>query len=111
MISAVLENVSQSPYLCPVLQADLEDLSVINARNLDEIVVCVQQQGLLLRCFDESKVDREEVGEEHGQVRDELLIVIVGVVVGRSNIWIAQSQRFVRLRWWRAYLCWEGSCC
>lgn len=89
------DNLVHCPYLCPVLQADLEHFSVVNTGDLDEIVVRVQQQRLLLWCFDEPKVNRQEIGKEHGQVRDELLVVIVGVIVCGSNIWITRCQCLV----------------
>jgi hypothetical protein len=63
-------------HLSPVFKTDFEDLSVVNCRNLDQVVMGVQEEVLHIVALDQTKMDAQKVSQEEGQVVDELLLVV-----------------------------------
>lgn len=92
-------------HLAPVFQADLENFSIVDCRDLDQIQVGVDQQILVLRVFNKTQVVIEVVGEEEGQVVDELLIFVVCASIGSFDICIVSACALYRSQ---AYLPVDG---
>ena len=72
--------------LCPVLEADLEDLSLLDLGDLDEVEVCVEEELLVLLVLDQLEVLAEEVGEEQREVEHELLVLVLRLVVCSGDV-------------------------
>lgn len=66
-----------SSHLAPIFETDLEDLSIVNAGNLDQIQVRVDIELSVLVILDETEVGVKEVAKEECEILDELLILIV----------------------------------
>jgi hypothetical protein len=80
--------------LGPVLETDLEDLSFVDLRDLDEVEVGVDEHGAVRLRLEDLDVRGEEVGEEEGEVKDELLVGVARGGVGTSNICNSASVVF-----------------
>jgi hypothetical protein len=63
--------------LSPVLQADLEDLAVLDLTNANEVEVTVKEEITVGQSLDDWEVVAEEVAKEEGQVLYKLLILAV----------------------------------
>jgi hypothetical protein len=72
--------------------AHLEDFSLVDLRDFDEVHVGVVEDGLIGLVLDDAEVDGEEAGEEEGEVEDELLILVGRVAVDGGNV-CAQAER------------------
>lgn len=70
----------------PVLEADLEDLALLDLRDLDQVQMRVQEYVAMARRLEDGDVGGEEVGEEEGEVQDELLIRVGRVLVGAGDV-------------------------
>ena len=73
--------------LAPVLEADFEDLSLSDLRNLDKVKMGVEEDILVLWILDKTKVGVQEVGEEQGKVENQFLLGIAAGLVCSCDIY------------------------
>lgn len=63
--------------LGPVFQTDLEDFTVVDLTDANEVEVSVNQEVRVGQVLDDAKVVREEVGQEESKVLDKFLVTAV----------------------------------
>jgi hypothetical protein len=74
-------------HLAPVLQTDLEHLSVVDRRDLDQVKVGIDEQLLVIWRLDQAEVRVEVVGEEEGEVVNELLVLVIGSRISGFDVY------------------------
>ena len=72
--------------LCPVLETDLEHLTLLDLGDLDEVQVRVEEELLVLVVLDQLEVLAQKVGEEQREVEHELLVLVLRLVVRASDV-------------------------
>lgn len=78
--------------LGPVLEADLEHLALLDLRDLDEVQVRVEEDVAVLGRLEDGDVRREEVGEEQGEVEDELLVGVGRRLVRAGDVGVGRDH-------------------